>query len=323
MEHIDAVVSSALRVLEGVKNQENSVFVIAGTASIGAMIFVMAAVLFIRKLKEHDARYSGVGTSSASMLVGTGRLAVDRWIEELSKRFDRKRGRGLQFRKAMYLYILAAILAFFWVTMEFRNIPAALCLAGSMVVLPSYISHLLYAKREAVALRQLSQACSVYVSKYFQKPVLNKVLTEMSLEIPNPLGAVLGKAGTDLILGTPQEKVLNEMAVKIPSQYALNFVDLIRMNERNDCLHLFLEFRQKLDRRIKQRLEAGGEAGMNRLLGFVLSAGLIPGVELLRALLPEVDAFVTEYLVGKILLFLAYGLFFGWVYLDSSLRRTQ
>lgn len=323
MEQVNSLLIHYRHEMFKIIGQDVSVYYAAGAAAIGSMIIVSAILLFVKKKKVEQGRFNAVGTSAASMLVGTGKVAVDRWIDDVSKRFDRKHRRHEKFQRGMYVYILAAIFSFFWTLTEFKNLPAALCLSGSMVVLPSYISHLLYGKREEVALRQLSQACSVYVSEYFQRPVLYKVLTEMSTKVPNPLGKVLGNAGTSLLLGYPQEKVLNEMAAKIPSQYALNFVDLIRINERNDCLHLFMEFRHKLDRRLRQRLDAGGEAGVNRFLGFALSAGVIPGVELLRVALPEVNTFVTDYLIGKILLFMAYGVFFGWVYLDSSLRRTQ
>ena len=287
------------------------------TLTISCCVFITVVSAFLMAIKLFKKKISEQKT-----IIEQQNDAFSRWIQLTEKRL--KRQKIIRGRLYIFLLIALSIFAFFGALIMFHNLPAAMFVTLTILLIPGRILQISEEKERMKLTEQLITAIRLFAAEFIQTPHLEKGFAAIAARVPPPTGTIFADAYKDLVIGIDPEMVLANLSAKLETEHGKMFVQLLRQARIDMSIStLFPKLLEKVEKHLDLlRKNASGLLG-ERILTVLTAAAPIPIYFIMRGLLPEVDEFFIRTVVGRVLLAAVFLSMFLWAIIDRIAGRVQ
>lgn len=248
--------------------------------------------------------------------------AFSHWVEITERRLKKQK----IFHGRVYIFgiISLAVLAFWGGLFIFRNIPAAVFLGLTMLLIPGRILQMIEEKEKMKLTEQLGATIRLFTAEFIQSPHLEKGFAAVAARVPSPTGTIFADAYKDLVMGTDPELVLANLSARLETDHGKMFVQLLKQARTDMSISaLFPKLLEKVEKYLELlRKNASGLSG-ERILTLLTAATPVPIYFIVRSILPEIDEFFIRTMSGRILLSAVFLSMFLWTVIDRITGRVQ
>lgn len=297
------------------------IYVLQITASIGIAGTVLAIFTAIYKIMIKRLNRFKINVDLDNLLLQQ-RTIADKWITDLEKKV---RATNLNIKvKKFILYKVVIIGATFIISIiYFKNFTASLFLSISMFFVPDYIIHLLDDRRKSREEEQLIIAIRIFTAEYLQHYQLEKVFDTIYNRVPSPLGTYFGDAYYDLMVAKPAESVLANLSAKIDNYYGKMFIHLVmQIKKDSTVINLLPDLLVKLEESLGLEQTNKTSISGERVLAFIMATSPIPVYFFMRTVVPEIEYFVINTMLGRLLITTTFLSLFLFIILDRFIGRV-
>jgi len=287
------------------------------TLTISCCVFITVVSAFLMAIKLFNKKISEQKT-----IIEQQNDAFSRWIQLTEKRL--KRQKIIRGRLYIFLLIALSIFAFFGALIMFHNLPAAMFVTLTILLIPGRILQISEEKEKMKLTEQLITAIRLFAAEFIQTPHLEKGFAAIAARVPPPTGTIFADAYKDLVIGIDPEMVLANLSAKLETEHGKMFVQLLRQARIDMSIStLFPKLLEKVEKHLDLlRKNVSGLLG-ERILTVLTAAAPIPIYFIMRGLLPEVDEFFIRTVVGRVLLAAVFLSMFLWAIIDRIAGRVQ
>lgn len=209
-------------------------------------------------------------------------------------------------------------------TLIFRNPVPALFAAALCVLIPDQLAYQRRRAHRAAVLEQLAVAVRLFAAEFTVAPRLERGLAVVGKRVSDPVGGVFRRAHARLMCGASDEDVFREMARELDFQEGHMFVQLLRAarEQGGTVVSLFHDLASRVT--VQQELEKVNRAELfgDRVVGFLLTALLLPLYLLLQVWIPEARDFFADTTAGKAVASLSFLSGIAWFFIDRIVSET-
>lgn len=297
-------------------------YVFAILASVGiALISIAIFLLLYKKLKNKKERF--IVNVDLESVLSMQRDAVTKWAAETERKINSLNVR-IKIKRFIIIKMLILIISFIWSLVYFKNFAATLLFTLSMFFIPDYLIHLLENINRKKEEDQLVRAMRIFISEYLQNYQLTKVFAAIYNKVQKPVGNYFGDAYYELLQRVPIDTVLSNLSSKIDNYYGKMFIHLIyQIKEDSTVVNLIPDLLMKHEEAIEMGRNNTSALAGERVLSFFMAISPLPIYLVMKQLVPEVEYFVINTILGRLLITMTFLSLFLFLLLDRALGKVE
>lgn len=248
--------------------------------------------------------------------------AFAKWIKMTEKRLNKRK--IIKGRLYVIGVIALSVIAFAIALLIFRNFPAAIFVGLTILLIPDRILQMFEEREKVILTEQMIATIRIFAAEFIQAPHIEKGFAAVATRVSAPTGNIFANAYRDLVMGVDHELVLAKLSARLDTDHGKMFVQLIRQARIDSSINsLFPSLLKKVEKHLEMlRMNASGLTG-ERILTVTTALAPIPVYFVLKSILPEVDMFFVETLVGRAFLTAVFLSMFLWTIIDRIAGRVQ
>jgi len=232
---------------------------------------------------------------------------VRRWVDTVDMRIKRvgiKKISGLHYALVM---MVGLAISFFVGIYLFKNIIiAVLCSMAIIMCLEQVIITYERNLRDTMA-SQMATAARIFAAEYALTPQVERAIGAVARQCPAPLGNAFQRAYNSFMSGRNKDHVFAELAAELNFEYGQMFVHLLRMARSNSALApMFNDLVTRITAHESLAHENRQQVTGERNLSIVMLLSPIPVYLIVRKMVPESYIFLTDTVVGKLIICLIF-----------------
>lgn len=290
-------------------------------ASLGiALILTVVLTIIYKRIESNKERF--MAKLDFSGVVTARKDAVTKWAAETERKM-RSINLKIKVKRFIFYKVFSVAITFTWSLYYFKNLTATFISSLAMFYIPDYILHLFESTNNRKIANQLVLAIRIFVAEYRQHYQLEKAFAAIYRRVPKPLGNYFGDAYYDLLVRKPVANVLSSLSAKIDNYYGKMFISLLYQIQNDSAvLSLLTDILVKLEESIATGRENISTLAGERVLSLIIALSPIPIFLVMRKYVPEVEYFVINTMIGRMLISTAFLSMFLYIIIDKSLGKV-
>lgn len=297
------------------------IYILQTTASLGIAGTGLAIAIAIYKTIVKKMNRFKVTVDIENILLQQ-RTAIDKWTAELEGKMKASNIK-IKIKRFILYKLLIMVTTFIVCFLYFKNFTATIFISAAMFFIPDYLVHLIDNRKKAKEEEQLVIAIRIFTSEYMQHYQLEKAFASIYNRVPSPLGTYFGDAYYDLMVAKPVDAVLSTLSAKIDNYYGKMFVHLmIQIKKDSTVINLLSDLLVKLEESIGLSQTNKTSLSGERVLAFIMAISPIPIYLFMRVVVPEIEYFVINTMLGRLLITTTFLSLFLYIVLDRIIGRV-